>query len=219
MTLQARLEALATRVAAEIKAVRAEMGGGGGTSFSTAPKSGWAIGPRGVETSSATGALVRNKLVLIAVEVKRSGITPLGFRYQLATAAAGGAAVEVRLCLYDSDSLGWPDTDGGPIAQAVADLATPAIKSTPFITPLGAPLPVGLYWFGGLYTYTTVPTTVPVYHTPSATTVELPYPSNRLPGTTMRGLALDGVTSLPTTAQTAWVGILGNEGILGGIYV
>lgn len=185
MTLESRLVAFAQRVAAQMRR------------HSTAPKSGWQIAPTGV-LSIGAATHVRNKLCLSPSDVRKAA-TPDGFVYQVNTAQVGGAGSQIALVLYGSDADGWPNPAGGILATALADLASTGIKVTTATFPQLAP---GRYWVGGLWTYTTVPTTAPKLMASTNSILDLPTTTGLAPGGTHRGYGAINLTSLPTTTPT-----------------
>lgn len=201
-----------------IQGVKGDKGDPGepGTSvaYSTQPKTTWSLAPSGM-ISTGAGSHIRNSLALMPLDVHRP-YTPASFYAQVSTAAVGGAGVDVRFALYASDADGWPDTSR-LLAQGSIPVTTTGFKTVAFTASPGTLAP-GRYWIGGLYTYTTVPTTVPVLTAPALVASDLPHPSGRPPGATLRGYSLVADhTTLPTTVQTDWTGIYDSSGFAVGL--
>lgn len=190
MSLSGRVDALATRIAAEIKALRNE-----DRSY-VVPVSWWVLPQSVLQTAAA--APTSGQAGFLPIDLPSGTYDSLALNTSVAE--VGGSTTHT-LALYRTDPLtGFPDTASGGLmfSGTVSLITSTGTKTT---TSVPTVLKAGRYWTCHLYVAATAPTTAASISC-NGNNVERPPSSVWSTPSNYRGWARTGLTVLPTTAFT-----------------
>lgn len=173
-------------------------GGGGGN-----PASGEWIQPVNMMQTGTTGTLTSGKITFAPVDIGSQPLSIQSMGVNVVTARVGGTVVE-KVGIYHDDGTG-----GHPLLSAGAFIngTLAAMTSTGSkVTTVSGVLQPGRYWVAMLYVETVAASTHPALTGISNQSRPIPLSNGIAIGTDVRGWAMTGQTTFPTSGTLSVVG-------------